>query len=484
MQLPDLVAAVTGRGLVDPADLVVVDAASSGPELPIERATHDSRAAGPGTMYCCIPGALHDGHDFAAAAVAAGSPALLVERVLDLAVAQLVVPSVRRAIGPVCAVLEGVPSDRVAIVGITGTNGKTTITVLLSSIARAAGMRCGTIGTLTGARTTPEAPVLQAELASMRDDGCELVVMEVSSHALAQHRVDGTRFRAAAFTNLSQDHLDFHTTMEEYFEAKALLFEPDRTDLAVIDVDDDHGRRLAASVEVPVVACSLADAEELELRADGSRFRWRGQVIELALPGRFNVANALVAASLADALGIEPQAIARGLADAGPIAGRFERVDVGQPFLAAVDFAHTPDGLRQLLDAAREVTAGRVVLVFGAGGDRDRTKRPLMGAAAELADVVVLTSDNPRHEDPAEIIAGVRSGMAGGGHLVVEPDRRAAIAAAVALAEPGDCLLVAGKGHETTQTVGERTFPFDDRQELRAALSALVGGQNPPESSP
>ncbi|HRW36614.1 MAG TPA: UDP-N-acetylmuramoyl-L-alanyl-D-glutamate--2,6-diaminopimelate ligase [Aquihabitans sp.] len=479
MQLIDLLAAVTARGLLDVPPVVDGD-----PATVVRRATHDSAVVGPGDLFCCVPGARHDGHDFAAGAVAAGASALLVERPLHLGVAEVRVASVRRAMGPVAAALEGFPAEHLDVIGVTGTNGKTTTTHLLAAILREAGVRCGVIGTLTGARTTPEAPLLQGELGAMRDDGCTAVAMEVSSHALDQHRVDGVRFRVAAFTNLSQDHLDYHGTMDAYFEAKARLFEPSRCELAVVDVDDPWGRRLADALDVPVVACSLADASGLEVTATGSRFGWRGEPVELALPGRFNVANALVAASIAEALGIGPVPVAAGLSGAGVVAGRFERIDEGQPFLAAVDYAHTPDGLRRLLEAARELTTGRVVLVFGAGGDRDRDKRPAMGeAAAELADVVVLTTDNPRGEDPAAIMAAVRRGMDGSAEVIEVPDRGHAISTGVAAARAGDVLLVAGKGHETTQTVGERTLPFDDRLVLREALLARRTTDDPEPSS-
>lgn len=479
MQLADLLAAVAARRALDAPVL------EGDPTTVVLRAIHDSSAVRPGDLFCCVPGARHDGHDFAAGAVAAGAAALVVERPLGLGVPELRTASVRRAMGPLAAALEGHPSDSIAVVGVTGTNGKTTTTHLLAEIVRASGGRCGVIGTLTGARTTPEAPVLQGELAAMRDDGCSVVAMEVSSHALDQHRVDGVRFRAAGFTNLTQDHLDYHGSMSAYFAAKARLFEPGRCELAVLNVDDPHGRLLADTVEVPVARCSLDDdVGELELGPDGSRFTWRGRPVVLALPGRFNVANAVVAATLAAAVGIDDDAIARGLSDAGVVAGRFERIDEGQGFLAAVDYAHTPDGLRRLLESARELTTGRVLVVFGAGGDRDRDKRPLMGAAAaELADVVVLTTDNPRSEDPAAIMAAVERGMDEPTDLVVEPDRARAIALGVERAEPGDVLLVAGKGHETTQTVGERSTPFDDRLVLRDALRARAGATTPPEPS-
>lgn len=467
MLLRDLVSAATGRGSLDALDGV------GDLDVDVRTITHDSRQVGPGSLFCCVPGAAHDGHDFAAGAVAAGATALLCERRLDLDVPQLIVPSVRRAMGPVAAALFEFPSDALQIVGITGTNGKTTVAHLIAAIAASAGRSCGVIGTLTGARTTPEAPELQAQLAARRDAGGDLVAMEVSSHALDLHRVDGTRFRVAVFTNLSQDHLDHHRTMEAYFAAKARLFGPDLCDLAVLNLDVPHGRLLADTAQVPVVGYSLDDVTDLRVAVDGSSFRWRGRSVHVPLPGRFNVANALAAATAAEAVGLPLDAIVDGLGTAPSVDGRFERIDQGQPFLAAVDYAHTPDGLRQLLGAARELTRGRVLIVFGAGGDRDPGKRPQMGeAAGELADLVVLTTDNPRGEDPAAIIDAVRRGIDDPTDLRIEPDRAAAIALAVAEADAGDVVLVAGKGHETQQVVGDVATPFDDRAVLREALAA------------
>ncbi|MCB0964618.1 MAG: UDP-N-acetylmuramoyl-L-alanyl-D-glutamate--2,6-diaminopimelate ligase [Acidimicrobiales bacterium] len=467
MELHEVIRALEGRAAGADPRLV------GDPAVAVTVAVHDSRAVAPGCLYCCIPGARHDGHDFAGGAVEAGATALLVERELDLPVPQLVVPSVREAIGPVAALLAGDPSEHLEVVGVTGTNGKTTTTHLLAAILEAAGRSCGTIGTLTGARTTPEAPELQAQLAAMVAEGRDAVAMEVSSHALDQHRVDGTRFRVGVFTNLSQDHLDHHETMEAYFAAKARLFTPELCDVAVVNRDDTRGRLLAEVAAVPTRSYGLDDVADLVLSASGSAFTWRGQPVHLPLPGRFNVANALAAATAAAELGIGADAVAAGLAAAGVVAGRFERVEVGQPFLAVVDYAHTPEGLAELLGAARELTAGRVIVVFGAGGDRDHSKRPLMGeAAAAGADLVVLTTDNPRSEDPAAIISAVRAGIDDETDLLVEPDRAAAIAAAVGAAGPDDAVVVAGKGHETTQVVGTEATPFDDRLVLADAIAA------------
>lgn len=436
---------------------------------------HDSRRVGRGVLFCCVPGTVSDGHEFAASAAAAGAVALLCERKLDVAVPQLLVSSVRGAIGALAAEVHGHPSAAMDVVGVTGTNGKTTTVHLLKSIFEAAGRPAGVIGTLTGARTTPEAPDLQRELARFRDAGVRVVAMEVSSHALAQRRVDGTRFDVGVFTNLSRDHLDFHHDMSAYFQAKARLFEPDLTARGVVNVGDPHGRLLLDAAHIPTVGYSLDDAEGLVVSGEASRFTWRGMEVVLPLVGDFNVANAVGAATAAVETGVDPESAARGLAGVGSVPGRFEAIDAGQPFLAIVDYAHTPDGLAQALGSARQLAGGkRVLLVFGAGGDRDRSKRPEMGAAAVAgADFVVLTSDNPRSEDPLAIIEAVRSGMASRSdtlELSVEPDRRTAIELAVAHAQPGDVVLIAGKGHETTQTIGERVLPFDDREVTRDAL--------------
>ncbi|MBK6858561.1 MAG: UDP-N-acetylmuramoyl-L-alanyl-D-glutamate--2,6-diaminopimelate ligase [Microthrixaceae bacterium] len=438
----------------------------------LRAATHDSRLVVPGDVFCCVPGRNHDGHDHAPAAVAAGAAALLVERPLGLGVPELVVADVRRAMGPLAAALLGDPSHTLDVVGITGTNGKTTTAQMLASILNRAGRNCGVIGTLTGVRTTPEAPELQQLLAAFLAEGRRSVAMEVSSHALDLHRVDGTRFRVGVFTNLSRDHLDHHHDMAAYFQAKAALFTPELCDQAVLCTDDPHGRLLLDAAQIPSIGYSIEDAADLKIAASGSRFVWRGESVSIAMPGRFNVLNALAAATVADLLGVPHSVIAQGLADLGPIAGRFEMVDEGQPFLAAVDFAHTPDGLDNLLVAARELAGeGRVVVVFGAGGDRDPTKRPEMGeVVARLADVVVLTTDNPRHEDPAAIMAAVKTGLADHPDVTVEPDRATAIGLAVDRARPGDVVLIAGKGHETTQTIGDVMTPFVDREVLSSAL--------------
>lgn len=440
---------------------------------------HDTRAVVPGALFCCVPGTHVDGHDLAAAAVEAGAAALLVERPVGLPVPELRVASVRDALGPVSAAFWDHPSRALRVVGITGTSGKTTTTHLLAAITEAHGWSTSVLGTLSGPRTTPEAPELQAHLAGERSAGRLVIAMEVSSHALALGRVRATHFAVAVFTNLSHDHLDFHRDLEDYFEAKASLFTPDYTDRAVVNLDDEHGRVLAARAAVPTVGYSVADASDLEVGTTRCRFRWRGVMVELPFGGRFNVSNALAAATAASQLGVDEATIADGLRAAAPVPGRFEPVDEGQPFAVVVDYSHKPGALAGALDAAREAASGgRVILVFGAGGDRDPTKRPEMGeVAGRMADRVLLTSDNPRGEDPLAIIDAIRSGMAPGTPCTIEPDRATAIALAIGEAAAGDVVLIAGKGHEAVQVVGDRTTPFDDREVARSALRVRRDGR-------
>lgn len=440
---------------------------------------HHTQQVLAGTLFCCIPGSRVDGHDLAPAVVEAGAAALLVERRLPLDVPQVVVPSVRLAMGPMASRFWGDPSRALTVIGVTGTNGKTTTVSLLRSIFESAGRRCEIIGTLTSVPgappTTPDAPELQARLAAWRDEGVEAVAMEVSSHALAMGRVDGTWFAATGFTMLGHDHLDMHRDIEHYFEAKARLFEPVRTARAVVRGDDPWGARLLREVAVETRAFTLDDADDIVPMDRGVGFLWRGQPVQIPLSGRHNVANALLAATIADWLGVPLDAIVAGLARVGPIRGRFELVEAGQPFTVAVDYAHTPDALATVLAAARELArgTGRVIVVFGCGGDKDRAKRPEMGqVAATSADLVVVTSDNPRSEDPDAIIAEIVAGIPADApaEVVVEPDRRAAIHHAARAARDDDVVVVAGKGHETTQTFADRTVPFDDRAVLEEVL--------------
>ena len=451
------------RGDPDSAEIVAV--------------SHDSTSVVPGTLFCCVPGARADGHDFAAAAVGAGAVALLVQRFLDVDVPQVLVDDVRTDMARAAAALYDHPSRRMAVVGVTGTNGKTTTTHFLRAILEAAGRRAAVIGTLSGARTTPAAPELQAHLAELAGEGFDSVAMEVSSHAMVQHRVDGVHFAVAVFTNLSQDHLDFHGTIEDYFAAKASLFVPERAAVGVINADDPWGRRLLDAARLPTRPFSMADAADPSYDRLGTSFRWEGEAVRLRLAGPVNVANALAAAAAARELGVAAGAVAAGLSNVASVPGRNEPVDRGQPFSVLVDYAHTPAALEQTLAGARHMAGpGRVLVVFGCGGDRDRAKRPLMGeVAARLADLAVLTTDNPRSEDPAAIAAQVRAGVRRPEVLVEEPDRRAAIALALEAAEAGDVVVLAGKGHETTQVVGADVRPFDDRAVAAEVLGQLAG---------
>jgi UDP-N-acetylmuramoyl-L-alanyl-D-glutamate--2,6-diaminopimelate ligase len=448
----------------------------------------DSREVGTGALFCCVPGATTDGHDHARAALDAGAAALLVERWLELPATQVRVPSVREAMGAVSARAFGEPASAMTMLGVTGTNGKTTVTYLVEAIARAADAHPGVVGT-TGARidgrpvplerTTPEAPDLHRLLARMRDDGVGLVAMEVSSHALAQHRVDGVVFDAVAFTNLSQDHLDFHPSMAAYFDAKASLFSPEHARTGAVNADDPWGRRLLERSSIPCTTFAVDAAADLEARnvaveRGGLAFSAGSLRLRSPLRGAFNVSNCLAAIALARAAGLGDAAIERGIAGVREVPGRVEPIDEGQDFLAVVDYAHTPDSILGVLEAIRPLATGRLIVVFGCGGDRDRDKRPAMGkAATSVADLTIITSDNPRSEDPAAIIAAIEPGAREGrGAYEIEPDRRAAIARALSRAEPGDAVVVAGKGHETVQEFADRAEPFDDRIVVRELLRA------------
>ncbi|MDP8954899.1 MAG: UDP-N-acetylmuramoyl-L-alanyl-D-glutamate--2,6-diaminopimelate ligase [Actinomycetota bacterium] len=443
-------------------------------DIEIASVTHDSRLVEPGALFCCLSGRRSDGHRHAAEAASRGAVAVLCEQSVDVGVPRILVADTRREMARAAAAFWDHPSNRLDVVGVTGTNGKTTTTWLLRAILEAAGRPTGLIGTLGGALTTPESTELQSSLASMVDAGLSAVAMEVSSHALAQARVEATSFALAIFTNLSRDHLDFHTSMEDYFSVKARLFEPGRTAAAVVNVDDPHGRLLLETAQVPTRPFSLAEVTDVEIGLDASVGTWRGRRLRVPLGGSANLANALAAATAAVALGVDEGDVVQGLASVPPVPGRYEHVTAGQPFDVVVDYAHTPDALEQLLVAARSSAGGRVVVVFGCGGERDRQKRPLMGrVAATLADVIIITSDNPRAEDPVAIADEVVAGADGPGSVQVELDRRAAIHLALSTAGPGDVVLVAGKGHETTQVVGRRSDEFSDQAVVAEELVAL-----------
>jgi len=455
-------------------------------DVEISDLAYDSRAVRPGTLFFCVPGFTSDGHDFAPRAVENGAVALVVERPLELGVPEVRVDSVRAAMAPAAAAFNGDPTSELDVVGVTGTNGKTTTAFLVRALLEAAGRQTGLLGTVTSVvggeeravvRTTPEAIDLQRDFAEMRAGGDVACAMEVSSHALELRRADAIHWAVAIFTNLTQDHLDFHPTMEDYFTAKRRLFEAGPR-AAVINVDDPYGRRLAA--ELPEAITFGIGSPDAGLRATdvafaltGSTFTVDGLDLRTPLPGRFNVLNALGALAAARALGVADDVSAEALATAGRVPGRFEPVDAGQPFAVLVDYAHTPDSLENVLRAAREIARRRVIVVFGAGGDRDRGKRPLMGRAARaLADLVVVTSDNPRSENPEAIIAEIKAGTGNGPGVETMVDRRAAIARAVAAAEEGDVVVIAGKGHEQGQEFeGGRKIPFDDVTVAREALA-------------
>jgi UDP-N-acetylmuramoyl-L-alanyl-D-glutamate--2,6-diaminopimelate ligase len=453
MQLERLAAALGAAEVVGQAPVEVLDL------------VYDARDATPGALFFCVRGARADGHDFAPQAVAKGAVALVVERPLAVDVPQVVVSDARAAMALGADAFFGKPTEALQVAGVTGTSGKTTTSFLLYAILAAGGRRPGLLGTVEARvggerrgvlRTTPEAIDLQRTFREMLDAGDRSCAMEASSHASELHRLDCVRFAVLVFTNLSQDHLDFHGDMESYFQAKRRLFTGATP--AVVNVGDEYGRRLAA--ELPdAVTFSGEDASAL----DG---------IELRLRGRFNVENALGAIAAARVLGIDDDAIKRGVESVRGVPGRFETVEEGQPFTVIVDYAHKPDALEKVLRAARDMTRGRVIVVVGAGGDRDRGKRPLMGQiASELADVVVITSDNPRSEDPQAIIEEIVAGTTN--DVEVVPDRAEAIARAVELARDGDVVIIAGKGAEQGQEFVDRTIPFDDRDAARDALRAL-----------
>jgi UDP-N-acetylmuramoyl-L-alanyl-D-glutamate--2,6-diaminopimelate ligase len=451
MQLERLIAALA------PTD-VVGDGA-----LEIRELAYDAREVARDSLFFCVPGARADGHDFAAQALERGAAALVVERPLELAATQLVVPSARAAMPRAAVEFFDDPTARLPVAAITGTNGKTTTAYLLWSILAAEGEQPGLLTNVerrvgAGVRevglNTPESIDLQRLFREMLDEGNRACVMEATSMASEKGRLEGTRFAVLVFTNLTQDHLDFHGTMEDYFESKRRLFA--QAQRAVVNVGDEYGERLAA--ELPAA---------ITFRPDDAL----GDV-ELKLAGRFNVENALAAAAAARALGIGETAIKQGIEAVTRVPGRFEPVDEGQPFTVLVDYAHTPGALETALEAARELgRGGRLLCVFGAGGDRDRAKRPLMGrVVAELADVSLVTSDNPRSEDPAAIAAEVVAGL----DLEVELDRRRAIERAVESARAGDVVVIAGKGHEQGQEIAGRKLPFDDREVAREALRRLA----------
>ncbi len=465
---------------------------------------YDSRRVTPGKVFFALPGENTDGLEFAADAIDRGAVAIVAERKMDAVAGTewILVPSARRALAQAASVYYDGPSKNLKIVGVTGTNGKTTVAYMVRHLLRQAGVSTGMLGTVEydlgnrifpATRTTPEALELQHLLAQMRDAGCKACVMEVSSHALAQCRVDGVDFDAAVFTNLTQDHLDYHGDMVSYFETKASLFEfVDRREppgLAILNVDDEHALSLVPRLTgKPLLYGTSSRAAVrgtgLQPAADGTLFdlNLRGDISRVRLPliGRHNIHNALAAAGVALELGLESKVIREGLESMPPVPGRLESVVAGQPFVVLVDYAHTDDALRAVLKALRDDTSGRLIVAFGCGGNRDAGKRWLMGEAAGLlADEVIITTDNPRREDPAEIARQIGSGFKSvrGEAVEIELDRARAIDEIIRRARPGDTVLIAGKGHETCQEIGETVMPFDDREHARATLAALGYGE-------
>jgi UDP-N-acetylmuramoyl-L-alanyl-D-glutamate--2,6-diaminopimelate ligase len=500
-------------------DGLIAAASSLQGELDVEAAgveitglAYDSREVRAGDLFFCVSGFRSDGHRFAPEAVRAGAAALVVERPLDLGVPEVVVASARAAMAPAAARFYGDPASTLRVVGVTGTNGKTTTAYLVRALLEAVGEQCGLLGTVKSviggeerqvARTTPEAIDLQEDLRAMLDGGDDACAIEVSSHALELGRVDAIGFAAAIFTNLTQDHLDFHEGMEEYFMAKRRLFVPDpaapdgpTAAFSVINVGDPYGRRLAGELPEALTFAVEAPADysatDLRCGLEGCSFTLETAVgrraVSLPMPGRFNVANALGALAAAHALVGQLEELVAALERGVHVPGRFEPVDAGQPFAVLVDYAHTPDSLENVLLAARELVqagdaSGRVLCVFGAGGDRDRGKRPLMGAiATRLADVVTVTSDNPRSEDPERIIEEIMDGVgaatgevgsyaSASGNVRAIADRRAAIEQTISAARAGDVVILAGKGHEQGQEFADgRKIPFDDASVARQAL--------------
>ena len=486
MRLDQLLTALPAATIAGPMDREVSDVAA-----------HHG-AVRPGSVFVAVRGFRHDGHTFAAEAVSRGAVAVVLEREIPLppAVTRVLVGDSREALAQLSAAFFGFPSTALDVIGVTGTNGKGTTAYLIDAVLSRAGMSCGIIGTM-GARigvqtlpldrTTPEAVDLQRLLRQMADAGLSHAVVEVASHALALRRVEGTRFAAAVFTHLTQDHLDFHHTLEEYRAAKRHLFEMvEPGGVAIVNADDAHAPVMAAASRAPVVTYAIerpADitAAGVRLHLAGSEYTLRTPALSVpiatTLHGRFNVYNALAASAVALHYGVAVEVIRDVLATFSGVPGRFEAVDEGQGFGVVVDYAHTPDGLDNVLKTAKDFVRGRTIVVFGAGGDRDRTKRPAMGAiVSSLADIAVVTSDNPRSEEPTVIIEEILRGMTGGrAEVEVEPDRRRAIARAVALARPGDFVIIAGKGHEPYQEINGTKHPFDDRVVAREALRARNG---------
>jgi UDP-N-acetylmuramoyl-L-alanyl-D-glutamate--2,6-diaminopimelate ligase len=469
-----MLAGLVGGTLVGEVDQTVSDV------------THDSRKIDPGALYVAIRGEHADGHSFIPAATRAGAVAVCVDHQVDAAVPQIIVDDTRHVLGHLAAAVHDYPSLDLDVIGVTGTNGKTTVTHYVESIARQTGRVTGLVGTIhtvsagsevPASLTTPEASELQRILAHMRDDGVDLVAAEVSSHALELGRVRGTRFAVAAFTNLSQDHLDFHGDMEAYREAKRRLFTDYDVGTAVINIDDPVGAEIAAGYGGDLITVGREgdlSVHSVETHGSYSDFtvETRSGAFARQAPviGEFNVSNLVLAAACCVAIGIDQEKVFDAISHVSGVPGRFEVVSGDDPITVVVDYAHTPEGVATAVETARRLSGRRVIGLIGAGGDRDRAKRPAMGAAISHADLAVITSDNPRSEDPEEIASAVMSGVDPASEHVLEIDRRAAIDVAIEAAEDGDVVLILGRGHEPTQDLGTETVPFDDRQVAASAL--------------
>ena len=461
--------------------LADVPAVLSGADTTITGITQDSRSAVSGDLFCCVRGESFDGHLFALDAISQGACALLVDSpvagVPD-SVTVITVSNVREVLGLFAAAAFSFPARTLTTVGITGTNGKTSTASMIGSILRTDGKSVEVMGTLTNVRTTPEAIDLQAHLHDCVVRGVTHVVMEVSSHALDQHRVVGVMFDVAVFTNLSRDHLDYHKTDEAYFAAKAKLFTPQQALLGVMNSDDPRGRLLLDVAPIPMVPFSQADVSDVSIRVNSVSFRWKNSAFTVPMGGGFTLMNALAAVTACDQLGISIKSLVDGCAVLDQIPGRFQSLPNDQGFSVVVDYAHTPDGLLQVIASAREICDGRLIVVFGCGGDRDAGKRPLMGAASQEADIVFITSDNPRSEDPAEIAKQIAHGISRESCDVhFEIDRAQAIASAISMAGRGDIVVIAGKGHEATQEVAGVHYPFNDADVAKLALSHRKGSE-------
>ncbi len=440
--------------------------------------THDSGRVATGSVFVCVVGEHHDGHLFVTEAIAQGAVCVVVEHELAVDVAQIVVGNTRRAAGIVAAAFHGWPSDRLRVVGVTGTNGKTTTAHLLAAVLHQGGLDTALLGTLSGSRTTPESTDLQRMMAGYVREGKQAVVMEVTSHAMALDRVVGTSFDVSVFTNLSKDHLDFHGTEERYFAAKARLFDAGFSARGVINRDDVHGRLLLDSVSIPCTGFGIDDAQDVVVTARHHAYSWRGHDVRVGLGGRFNVWNSLGAATAARELGVADEVIVDGLNRATPVPGRFEVIEAGNDVAVIVDYAHDASSLSRVIESTREAIAShaQIIVVFGCGGERDILKRPEMGSvAAALADFLIITNDNPRGEDPDSIAEQIASGIAADDRpklMAMELDRRRAIAMAIEHAKAGDAVIVAGKGHESTQTIGGTVAPFNDARVVREIVES------------